>query len=175
MWSSSTVTPHVGPRFLPLSPVRTRQNRRGFWSLSPGPFEELDFSGLTWHFCGPLLLGRYHHGYSQLDFTVYRRPLFRIDTFPCVARPAKSTPGPSVDTLDCSTTHSIRDLCAFGLAQRDYRVPGKNIIDVRDTSSALLGHRLVVNYRHETGDEEHLELWVDDIPTRMRALADLRP
>jgi hypothetical protein len=60
---------------------------------------------------------------------------------------------------------------AFGL---DHRVPGKNIIDVRETSSSLLGRRVVVKYRHATGDEEHLELWVNDIPTLMRALADLR-
>jgi hypothetical protein len=31
-----------------------------------------------------------------------------------------------------------------------------------------------VKYRHATADEEHLELWVNDIPTLMRALADLR-
>ena len=60
---------------------------------------------------------------------------------------------------------------AFGL---DHRVPKKNIIDVRETSSSLLGRRVVVKYRHATADEEHLELWVNDIPTLMRALADLR-
>jgi hypothetical protein len=36
---------------------------------------------------------------------------------------------------------------AFGL---DHRVPGKNIIDVRETSSSLLGRRVVVKYRHAT-------------------------
>jgi len=60
---------------------------------------------------------------------------------------------------------------ALGL---DHRVPGKNIIGVREASSSLLGRSIVVKYRHATGDEEHLELWVKDIPTLMRALADLR-
>ena len=55
---------------------------------------------------------------------------------------------------------------AFGL---DHRVPGRSILDLREGSSSV-----VVKYRHATGDEEHLELWVDDIADLMSALAELR-
>jgi hypothetical protein len=61
---------------------------------------------------------------------------------------------------------------AFGL---DHRIPGRNILDVRETSSSgLLGHRVRMKYQHATGDEEHLELWVKDIAALVRVLADLR-
>lgn len=55
---------------------------------------------------------------------------------------------------------------ALGL---DHRVPGRSILDLRQGSSSV-----VVKYRHATGDEEHLKLWVDDIPALMSALAELR-
>jgi hypothetical protein len=60
---------------------------------------------------------------------------------------------------------------AFGL---DHRVPGGTIMNVRETDSALLGRSVVVKYRHATGDEEYLELWVNDLPGLMRALAEIR-
>jgi len=60
---------------------------------------------------------------------------------------------------------------AFGW---DHRISGRNILDVSETSSSFLGRRVRVKYRHATGDEEHLELWVKNIPDLVRALADLR-
>jgi hypothetical protein len=60
---------------------------------------------------------------------------------------------------------------AFGL---DHRIPGKHILDVSETFSSFLGRQVKVKYRHATGDEEHLELGVKDIPALVRALADLR-
>jgi hypothetical protein len=60
---------------------------------------------------------------------------------------------------------------AFGL---DHRVPGKTIMDVRETSSASLGRSVLVKYRHATGDEEYLELRVNDVPTLTKALTEIR-
>jgi hypothetical protein len=60
---------------------------------------------------------------------------------------------------------------AFGL---DHRIPGKSIMDVRETSSAWLGGSVLIRYRHATGDEEHLELSVNDIPALTRELAKIR-
>jgi hypothetical protein len=57
---------------------------------------------------------------------------------------------------------------AFGL---DHRVPGKSIIDVRDTSA---GHAVLIQYRHATGDHEILELTVKNVPALMKALAGIR-
>jgi hypothetical protein len=59
----------------------------------------------------------------------------------------------------------------FGL---DHRIPGKSIMDVRETSSAWLGGSVLIRYRHATGDQERLELKVNDIPALTRALAKIR-
>jgi hypothetical protein len=60
---------------------------------------------------------------------------------------------------------------AFGL---DHRIPGRTIMDVREASSRSLGRGVLVKYRHATGDEENLELWVSDVSTFRRALSDIR-
>lgn len=60
---------------------------------------------------------------------------------------------------------------AFGL---DHRIPGKTILDVQEVSSTSLGPGVLVKYRHATGDEENLELWVSDAPTLRRALSEIR-
>ena len=59
---------------------------------------------------------------------------------------------------------------AFGW---DHRVPGKTLMDVRETYAS--GRRgVLIRYRHATGDEELLELQVSDVPALMKALADIR-
>jgi hypothetical protein len=60
---------------------------------------------------------------------------------------------------------------AFGL---DHRIPGRTILDVQEVSSTSLGRGVLVKYRHATGDEENLELWVSDAPTLRRALSEIR-
>ena len=60
---------------------------------------------------------------------------------------------------------------AFGW---DHRIPGKTIMDVRETSYDSDQHGVLIRYRHATGDEERLELQVSDIPALMKALADIR-
>lgn len=60
---------------------------------------------------------------------------------------------------------------AFGW---DHRVPGKTILDVRETSPASQQRRVLIRYRHATGDEERLELQVSNVPALMKALADIR-
>ena len=60
---------------------------------------------------------------------------------------------------------------AFGL---DHRVPGKNILHLREVSSTAGKSSVVVRYRHATGDEEHLQLWIDDLPTFMTAIAAIQ-
>jgi hypothetical protein len=59
----------------------------------------------------------------------------------------------------------------FGL---DHRIPGKSIMDVRETSSELLGRGVLIQYRHATGDEERLELQVNDVATLKKALGRIR-
>lgn len=56
---------------------------------------------------------------------------------------------------------------AFGL---DHRVPGKAILQVREIFSTPQGSGVLVKYRHATGVEEILELWVADSASLMRAL-----
>jgi hypothetical protein len=60
---------------------------------------------------------------------------------------------------------------AFGL---DHRIPGKTILDVRETSSAVLGPSVLIQYRHATGDEEYLELRVHNATALTQALAKIR-
>jgi len=60
---------------------------------------------------------------------------------------------------------------AFGW---DHRIPGKTIMDVRETSYDSDQRGVLIQYRHATGDEERLELQVSDIPALMKALADIR-
>jgi hypothetical protein len=60
---------------------------------------------------------------------------------------------------------------AFGW---DHRVPGKTIVDVRETSPASQRRGVLIRYRHATGDEELLELQVSNVPALMKALADIR-
>ena len=60
---------------------------------------------------------------------------------------------------------------AFGL---DHRIPGRTIMDVREVSSRLFGRGVLVKYRHATGDEENLELWVSDLSNFGRALSEIR-
>jgi hypothetical protein len=55
----------------------------------------------------------------------------------------------------------------------DHRVPGKTIMDVRETSSGSHG-RVLIRYRHKTGDEEVLQLQVSGVQTLLKALADIR-
>jgi hypothetical protein len=52
-------------------------------------------------------LGGVHHGLVQRDSPVSRRPLFGIDAFPCVARPAKSTSLPPVETAAPSSNFEM--------------------------------------------------------------------
>ena len=59
---------------------------------------------------------------------------------------------------------------AFGL---DHRIPGRTILDVQ-VSSTLLGPSVLVKYRHATGDEENLELWLNDAPTLRSILSEIR-
>ena len=60
---------------------------------------------------------------------------------------------------------------AFGW---DHRIPGKTIMDVRETTDDSDQGGVLILYRHATGDEERLELQVSDIPALMKALADIR-
>jgi hypothetical protein len=60
---------------------------------------------------------------------------------------------------------------AFGL---DHRVRGRQIMDVQQVSSRLLGDGVLVKYRHATGDEENLELWVTNILALKKALSEIR-
>jgi hypothetical protein len=60
---------------------------------------------------------------------------------------------------------------AFGW---DHRIPGKTIMDVRETSYDSDQRGVLVHYRHATGDDERLELQVSDIPALMKALAAIR-
>jgi hypothetical protein len=60
---------------------------------------------------------------------------------------------------------------AFGL---DHRIPGRTILDVHEVSSTSLERSVLVKYRHATGDEENLELWVSDAPTLRRILSEIR-
>lgn len=45
---------------------------------------------------------------------------------------------------------------------------------VQEVSSKLLGRGIRVKYRHATGDEENLELWVSDTLALRKALSDIR-
>jgi hypothetical protein len=58
---------------------------------------------------------------------------------------------------------------AFGW---DHRVPGKTIMNVRESASRVRG--ILIRYRHATGKEELLELQVSNVPALMKALADIR-
>jgi hypothetical protein len=60
---------------------------------------------------------------------------------------------------------------AFGL---DHQVRGRQIMDVQQVSSKLFGDGVLVKYRHATGDEEKLELWVADVLALRKALSDIR-
>ena len=60
---------------------------------------------------------------------------------------------------------------AFGW---DHPIPGKTILDVRETSWGSDQGGVLIRYRHATGEEERLELQVSDIPALMKALADIR-
>jgi hypothetical protein len=60
---------------------------------------------------------------------------------------------------------------AFGW---DHRIPGKTILDVRETSWGSDQGGVLIHYRHATGQEERLELQVSYIPALMKALADIR-
>ena len=60
---------------------------------------------------------------------------------------------------------------AFGW---DHRIPGKTILDVRQTSRGPDQGGVLIHYRHATEEEERLELQVSDVPALMKALADIR-
>jgi hypothetical protein len=47
-------------------------------------------------------------------------------------------------------------------------------MDVQQVSSKLFGDGVLVKYRHATGDEEKLELWVADVLALRKALSDIR-
>ncbi len=60
---------------------------------------------------------------------------------------------------------------AFGW---DHRVPGRTIVDIRESSQSSGGTRVAIRYRHTTGDEEILELTVRNVAGLMSALRKLR-
>ena len=60
---------------------------------------------------------------------------------------------------------------AFGW---DHPIPGKTILDVRETSWGSDEGGVLIHYRHATGQEERLELQVSDIPALMKAWAAIR-
>lgn len=59
---------------------------------------------------------------------------------------------------------------AFGW---DHRIPSSSILDIREMFSPLRGRLIAIKYRHATGDEENLELWVEDTVGLLTALAGL--
>jgi hypothetical protein len=60
---------------------------------------------------------------------------------------------------------------AFGW---DHRVPGSTILDARQSSQDLRESRVLIKYRHKTGDEEILELSVRDPAGFIIALREMR-
>src|SRR5262245_19546984 len=60
---------------------------------------------------------------------------------------------------------------AFGW---DHRVPAGNILNIQEIVSPRQERLIAIKYRHVTGDEENLELWVDDSVGLLAALAGLR-
>src|SRR5262249_52655928 len=56
----------------------------------------------------------------------------------------------------------------------DHGIPGKTILDVRETPWGSDQGAVLIHYRHATGEEERLELQVSDILALMKALADIR-
>ena len=60
---------------------------------------------------------------------------------------------------------------AFGL---DHRVPGRTITEVREEASTTGRHRVLLKYRHATGDVENLDLRVKNASSLMTALSQIR-
>jgi hypothetical protein len=56
----------------------------------------------------------------------------------------------------------------------DHRVPGKAMIEVRETPHASQEPGVLIRYRHATGDEELLKLQVSNVRGLMKALTDIR-
>ena len=57
----------------------------------------------------------------------------------------------------------------------DHRVPGKTILEIRETRKNSIGRRVAIRYRHRTGAEELLELRVADGPGLLKALHEIQP
>jgi len=56
----------------------------------------------------------------------------------------------------------------------DHRVPGRTILDIRETRTNSFGGSVAIRYRHQTGDEELLELSVADRPGLLKALHEIQ-
>jgi hypothetical protein len=56
----------------------------------------------------------------------------------------------------------------------DHRVPGRTILDIRETQTNAFGRSVAIRYRHQTGDEELLELSVADRPGLLKALDEIQ-
>lgn len=57
----------------------------------------------------------------------------------------------------------------------DHRVPGRTILEIRESEKNSLGTRVAIRYRHRTGAEELLELSVADGPGLLKALHEIQP
>jgi hypothetical protein len=57
----------------------------------------------------------------------------------------------------------------------DHRVPGKTILEIRESGKNSFGTRVAIRYRHRTGVEELLELTVADGPGLLKALHEIQP
>jgi hypothetical protein len=57
----------------------------------------------------------------------------------------------------------------------DHRVPGRTILEIRETEKNSFGTRVAIRYRHRTGAEELLELSVADGPGLLKALHEIQP
>jgi len=55
----------------------------------------------------------------------------------------------------------------------DHRVPGRTILEVRETEENSSGRRVAIRYRHRSGKEEQLELRVADGPGLLKALREI--
>ena len=56
----------------------------------------------------------------------------------------------------------------------DHRVPGRTILEIRESEKNFLGTRVAIRYRHRTGAEELLELSVADGPGLLKALHEIQ-
>jgi hypothetical protein len=56
----------------------------------------------------------------------------------------------------------------------DHRVPGKTILEIRESEKNSLSTRVAIRYSHRTGAEEFLELSVADGPGLLKALHEIQ-